>query len=182
MLNKRMWDEWGPKWPKGYWDDWLREPAQRKNRVTLRPEVSRTFTFGKKGVSHAQFYSKFLGRIVLNHEIVDWSKKDFSYLKKEEYDKRLQDAVEQASISTTTEVRRSTTSGNTLDHDVKILYKSLDRGPQPSYRSIAAKLGIMGDSKARVPRTGYLGIVVLRGGHGSKHRIFLAPSADVSLT
>ena len=94
-------------------------------------------------------------RIALNHETVDWSKEDFSYLKKEEYDKHLQDAVKQASISTIMEAIRSTT-GNTLDHDVKIFYKSLDRGPQPSYRSIAAKLGIMGDSKARVPRTGTL--------------------------
>ena len=102
-------------------------------------------------------------------------------MKKEEYDKHLQDAVKQASISTIMEVIRSTTAGNTLDHDVKIFYKSLDRGPQPSYRSIAAKLGIMGDSKARVPRTGYLGIVQLRGGHGSKHKIFITPSADVSL-
>ena len=93
---------------QGYWDDWLREPPQRKNRVTLRPEISRTFTFGKKGVT-AQFYSKFLGRIALNHEIVDWSKEDFSYLKKEEYDKHLQDAVKQASISTIMELIRSTT-------------------------------------------------------------------------
>ena len=90
--------------------------------------------------------------------------------------------MKQASISTIMEVIRSTTAGNTLDHDVKIFYKSLDRGPQPSYRSIAAALGVMGDSKARVPRTGYLGIVALRGGHGSKYRIFIAPSADVSLT
>ena len=34
MLNMRLWDEWGPKWPKGYWDDWLREPAQRKTNTT----------------------------------------------------------------------------------------------------------------------------------------------------
>lgn len=34
-----------------YWDDWMREPAQRKNRACIRPEISRTSTFGKEGVS-----------------------------------------------------------------------------------------------------------------------------------
>ena len=34
-----------------YWDDWMREPAQRLERACIRPEVSRTRTFGKKGVS-----------------------------------------------------------------------------------------------------------------------------------
>lgn len=34
-----------------FWDDWIRQPEQRKNRACIRPEVSRTKTFGKKGVS-----------------------------------------------------------------------------------------------------------------------------------
>lgn len=34
-----------------FWDDWIREPEQRKNRACIRPEISRTRTFGKKGVS-----------------------------------------------------------------------------------------------------------------------------------
>ena len=73
MLNRRLWKEWGATWPNGYWDDWLREPPQRKGRVTLRPEISRTFTFGKKGVSDGQFYQKYLGRIQLNQVRVDWN-------------------------------------------------------------------------------------------------------------
>ena len=36
------------KWPKAYWDDWLREESQRKGRHILHPEISRTFHFGKK--------------------------------------------------------------------------------------------------------------------------------------
>ena len=44
MLNRDAWSEWGPKWPGGYWDDWLREPPQRKGRVTIRPEISRSAT------------------------------------------------------------------------------------------------------------------------------------------
>lgn len=45
----QAWHELGPKWPKGFWDDWLREPAQRKGRAFVRPEVSRTYTFGQQG-------------------------------------------------------------------------------------------------------------------------------------
>jgi hypothetical protein len=40
MLNRRVWkQDLGPKWPDSFWDDWLREPPQRKGRHILRPEV-----------------------------------------------------------------------------------------------------------------------------------------------
>lgn len=56
MLHKHLWkNELEIKWPKGYWDDWMREPAQRKDRFILRPEICRTFHFGFHGVSNAQF-------------------------------------------------------------------------------------------------------------------------------
>eukprot|EP00943_MAST-04B_sp_MAST-4B-sp1_P000344 g344.t1 len=181
MLNKKQWDEWGPKWPKGYWDDWLREPPQRKNRVTLRPEISRTYTFGKRGVSHAQFFGKYLAKIVLNKEKVDWKHQDLSYLEKSEYDEKLMDAVDKATLTSPSDMSRISHGNGKLDHDVKIIYNSLDKGAQPSFNIIATKLGIMGDSKARVPRTGYLGIVTLQGGHGSPYRIFLVPSQNVQL-
>jgi hypothetical protein len=41
MLSAHGWEELGPKWPDGFWDDWLREPPQRKGRHFLRPEVRR---------------------------------------------------------------------------------------------------------------------------------------------
>lgn len=44
----QRWEELGPKWPAGFWDDWLREPPQRKGRNFLRPEISRTYTFGEQ--------------------------------------------------------------------------------------------------------------------------------------
>lgn len=34
-----------------FWDDWIRDPKQRKNRACIRPELPRTRTFGKDGVS-----------------------------------------------------------------------------------------------------------------------------------
>eukprot|EP00949_MAST-11_sp_MAST-11-sp1_P001849 g1849.t1 len=82
MLDRKMWLEWGPKWPKGYWDDWLREPPQRRGRVTLRPEISRTHTFGRNGVSRAQFFDRYLSPILLNHDSrIHWLKPDASLRK-----------------------------------------------------------------------------------------------------
>ncbi|CAH3018352.1 unnamed protein product, partial [Porites evermanni] len=62
MLRKSLWDELKPKWPLGFWDDWMREPAQRKNRACIRPEIPRTKTFGRVGVSH-NYDEKFVKRI-----------------------------------------------------------------------------------------------------------------------
>lgn len=42
MMTRKLWDmELSSKWPDGWWDDWLREPAQRQSRHILRPEVRR---------------------------------------------------------------------------------------------------------------------------------------------
>ncbi len=57
---RRIWNELKPKWPRAYWDDWLREPAQRQGRHIIRPEVCRTLHFGARGVSNSQFSEVFL--------------------------------------------------------------------------------------------------------------------------
>ena len=49
-------------------------------RVCIRPEVSRTKTFGKIGVSSGLYYTQHLQYIVLNSNAVDFSKKNLSYL------------------------------------------------------------------------------------------------------
>ena len=56
MLEKKVFLELEMKWPKTFWDDWMRHPDQRKERACIRPEVSRTTTFGKVGVSKWVFY------------------------------------------------------------------------------------------------------------------------------
>lgn len=80
MLTRHAWEELGPKWPAGFWDDWLREPAQRGGRAFLRPEISRSYTFGQEGVSQAQFFAQYLGNIRLNDRRVDWAAADLRYL------------------------------------------------------------------------------------------------------
>ena len=55
MLTRSIWEELRDQWPAAYWDDWLREPARRRDRHIIRPEVSRTYHIGKRGVSNSEF-------------------------------------------------------------------------------------------------------------------------------
>jgi hypothetical protein len=53
--------------PRSYWDDWMRLPTQRRERACIRPEVGRTKTFGKIGVSNGLFFDKHLKFIQVKH-------------------------------------------------------------------------------------------------------------------
>ena len=55
MMIKPVWAEYRDQWPPAYWDDWLRHPDRRHDRACIRPEVSRTYTFGEQGTSQAQY-------------------------------------------------------------------------------------------------------------------------------
>lgn len=50
-------------------------------RACIRPEISRTHTFGDKGVSAGQFYKQHLQYIKLNSDPVDFTKKNLTYLR-----------------------------------------------------------------------------------------------------
>uniref|UniRef100_A0A1I7UHV1 Alpha-1,3-mannosyl-glycoprotein 2-beta-N-acetylglucosaminyltransferase n=1 Tax=Caenorhabditis tropicalis TaxID=1561998 RepID=A0A1I7UHV1_9PELO len=54
MMTRRTWEELELIWPGGFWDDWMREPEQRKGRQCIRPEISRTGMTkdGRKGLDH----------------------------------------------------------------------------------------------------------------------------------
>ncbi len=58
----------------------MREPEQRQGRSCVRPEVSRTKTFGAKGVSGGQWWKQHLQYIVLNPNTVDFSTKNLTYI------------------------------------------------------------------------------------------------------
>ena len=105
LLTRKLWAELEPKWPeeRGFWDDWLREPEQRKGRGCIRPEVSRTRTFGKTGTSVGQFYSKYLATIGLNaaEHAVDFchgEAADLSYLLRDAYEARFQGWMAAATV------------------------------------------------------------------------------------
>lgn len=164
MLLKEQWEELEPKWPASFWDDWMREPEQRRNRACLRPEISRTLTFGRQGVSLGQFYDKYLRYIRLNTQFVPFTKLDLSYLKEDAYRKAFEREVYGAPLVTYEEVAQGQLKG---PGPFRLQYSSRD-----SFKLLAKNLGIMDDLKSGVPRTGYRGIVtfVSRG-----RRVFLAP-------
>lgn len=147
-----------PQWPLGYWDDWLRDPAQRQNRHVLRPEVSRTFHFGvADGASGNQFGKAFLSRVELydtGHEVVDWDTVDVSYVASAEafaeyYQELMDTAVLQQNITAALEAVKTT--------NVKVQYHSWKE-----FQTMARSLGLMDDEKAGIPRTGYEGVVETR--------------------
>ncbi|XP_054162625.1 alpha-1,3-mannosyl-glycoprotein 2-beta-N-acetylglucosaminyltransferase-like [Oppia nitens] len=164
MLTKDIWLEFENKWPKAFWDDWIREPAQRKDRACIRPEMSRTRTFGKIGVSNGLFYEKHLKFIKLNEESVPFTQINLTYLLKENYDV---DWVKTVYGSPTVTLQQLLRSDIPSDGPIRITYGSKD-----GYKKAAKALGLMDDFKSGVPRTGYRGVVTfMRKGR----RVYLAP-------
>ncbi|NXH58200.1 MGAT1 acetylglucosaminyltransferase, partial [Rhabdornis inornatus] len=167
LLLAELWDELEPKWPPAFWDDWMRQPEQRRGRSCVRPEVSRTMTFGRKGVSHGQFFDQYLKFIKLNDRFVPFTQLDLSYLKKDEYERFFLQQVYSAPEIKLDELQKGT--GRDLGA-VRLQYRGRD-----SFKALAKALGLMDDLKSGVPRAGYRGIVsfVCRG-----RRVFLAPPSD----
>ncbi|CAN7980954.1 unnamed protein product, partial [Ixodes pacificus] len=167
MLTKDLWLELHTKWPKSFWDDWIRQPEQRRDRACIRPEVSRTKTFGKIGVSNGLFFEKHLKFIQLNKKFVPFLSKDLSHLKKDNYDVAFVKEVYGCPSVTLTQLLK----GN-LDTKgpVRVTYNSKEL-----FKNIAKKLAIMDDFKSGVPRTGYRGVVSMMY---KGRRVYVAPPAD----
>lgn len=165
MLLKEMWDELEHKWPSAFWDDWMRQPEQRKGRSCIRPEISRTITFGRKGVSLGQFFDQYLRYIKLNTEFVPFTKQDLSYLLKDKYDENFIKEVYSAALVKIEDLQQSSNLKGT--GPFRVQYSTRD-----SFKVFARNLGVMDDLKSGVPRTGYRGIVSFLY---RSRRVFLAP-------
>ncbi|XP_020280160.1 alpha-1,3-mannosyl-glycoprotein 2-beta-N-acetylglucosaminyltransferase [Pseudomyrmex gracilis] len=169
MLTRDLWLELAPKWPKSYWDDWIRQPEQRKNRACIRPEISRTRTFGKLGVSNGLFFEKHLKYIKLNEQFVPFTKMNLSYLLKDNYDIAFVNQVYQSTVVSYLELK----SGNILaPGPVRIPYYT-----RQSFKNTTKLLGLMDDFRSGVPRSGYRGVVTF---FYNGRRVHLAPSANWS--
>ena len=167
MLTKDLWAEIGPKWPNSYWDDWMRQPVQRKGRACIRPEISRTKTFGKIGVSNGLFFDKHLQFIKLNSQPVEFVKQDLTGLLKSNYDRDLQKVLDSSPVVTLLDLK----SGQVGNHQsVKMIYHTKE-----VFKRIARALGIMDDFKSGVPRMAYKGIVatMYKG-----QRVFVTPNLN----
>ncbi|XP_008235809.1 PREDICTED: alpha-1,3-mannosyl-glycoprotein 2-beta-N-acetylglucosaminyltransferase [Prunus mume] len=163
MLARSTWDELSPKWPKAYWDDWLRLKENHKDRQFIRPEVCRTYNFGEHGSSLGQFFKQYLEPIKLNDVLVDWKSMDLSYLMEDKYIKHFADIVKKAKPIRGTDL---VLKARNIGGDVRIQYND-----QPDFERIARQFGIFEEWKDGVPRTAYKGIVVFR--YQIPQRIFL---------
>lgn len=165
MLTKDVWEELSPKWPKSYWDDWMRAPEQRRDRACIRPEISRTRTFGKKGVSNGLFFEKHLKYIHLNEKRVQFSSMNLTYLLKPSYDESFERRVQAAEVVSLSQAK----SGHLPEGgEYRLLYHTKD-----VFKKTTKALGLMDDFKAGVPRTGYRGVISFML---HNRRIFLAPN------
>jgi len=157
MMRSDLWFDIGSdgRWPRGYWDDWIREPERRKGRETIRPEISRTFHFGQTGGTSGGQYSSYLDSIQLNTLDIDWNTKEIDFLRKSNYDSAFRQDVEAAPLATLDDL---TAARNGRDNaqltSLKITYNNLRQ-----FERISQQLKVMDNIKAGVPRTAYKGVV-----------------------
>ena len=165
MLSRRLWEELGPRWPKGFWDDWLREAPQRAGRSCLFPERNRVYTFGSVGASAGQFYEQFLRAIVLNEERVEWDTEKLDYVdSKEHYRAWMHGRIRGATRVTSAQQAASMAPG-----DFVVDYPSI-----PALDAILHGLNMMTDHKAGVPRTSFEGVLSAHLPQGQ--RLWIVPS------
>lgn len=169
MMKRDLWTEIGDRWPResGYWDDWMRRPDVRRGRACIRPDISRTYTFGKKGASGGQFFDKFLSKIQLNTELVKFDELDLSYLTKVAYDANFRKAV---FFAERVEAVQDLDYEQDKVRDVRLAYTTMK-----NFAATAKRIGIMTDEKAGVPRTGYQGVVTFWWGRHKRNRVMLVP-------
>ena len=165
MMNRRLWiDELDSKWPSGYWDDWLRDPAQRQDRQVIRPEVSRTYHFGIAGGASQNQFGSILESVKLSTQVVDWKDQDLSYLHEQAYNVRYAELIKSTRLPYTWEDPREALK----TADVRLEYRDFEH-----FQRLAKKVHIMDDEKAMVPRTAYHGVVETRP--FGKHLLLLTP-------
>lgn len=164
MITRNLWkNELQSKWPDGYWDDWIRDRNQRKDRQVIRPEVSRTYHFGSKGGTSGNQFGSILERVKLNKETVDWETEDLSYLENSAFQTKYKETVRNSKLVYDIEEAEETTASS----NARMEYTNLDH-----FRYLASELDIMTDEKDAVPRTAYRGIVEVRFG---SNFLFLVP-------
>lgn len=182
MMTRKLWvDELQAKWPKAYWDDWLREPVQRENRKILRPEVSRTYHFGTSGGASNNQFGSHLTKIFLNNVTVDWTAPSTLIVKQQHWSNylRTEDLYDRHYWSGIEEAHLVNTVGEATDQskntNVRLEYNTLQE-----YQAFVRQLPqpLMDDEKAGILRTEYKGIVETRP-HGDHFLFFTPPMSDL---
>jgi alpha-1,3-mannosyl-glycoprotein beta-1,2-N-acetylglucosaminyltransferase len=164
MMSRKLWLELEPVWPRVYWDDWMREEAQRKGRDSLRPEISRTTTFGEEGATaEAATYDLYWKKMIKNTKNVDWSVYPVEVLEKDSFDRLFVERLESALRIDSVQSLKS--------YDGKTLM--LTYSTQDEFGEIALKLGLFTEWN-RFPRGAYRGVVEFWSGN---NKVMLAPGS-----
>ena len=176
MWSRGRWEELH-EWTWGFWDDWLREPAQRKGRSCIFPEINRAYTFGSVGTSAGQFFDQYLKHIRLNTDNVDWQAVDVSYLQQPQYESWLMERLKAAVRAGGAEEAKAAIDGE-LDSGGKAAVEVSER--RFGYRSLEqltaliTPIGLIPDHKAGVPRASYKGVLHFRH---REVRIWIVPDS-----
>ena len=162
MLSQELWKELEPIWPQSYWDDWMRGAKVRKGRSCIRPEVSRTHTFGKVGVSKGQYYEQHLEHIVLNTDPFNFTGVDLNYLLEDNYEETFVQRVLSLPQTTLGELNSGyRNGGREVETEVQLRYSNMK-----DFMAVAKEMKIMHEPRGGVQRTAYKGIVsVMYNGH-----------------
>eukprot|EP00933_Yihiella_yeosuensis_P018649 TRINITY_DN15239_c0_g3_i1.p1 TRINITY_DN15239_c0_g3~~TRINITY_DN15239_c0_g3_i1.p1 ORF type:complete len:520 (+),score=95.62 TRINITY_DN15239_c0_g3_i1:22-1581(+) len=150
MMDKNMWGEVRERWAVAYWDEFMRRPDVRHKRHCIRPDISRSFTFGEEGVSAGQFFAGHLSRIKLNTVNVDWQSEDLTYLSSaSNFDDYLTKEIQSAELVTLDSIDSFSGRG-------KVLRLEYD---DAQYKVVARKFALMEDEKEGVRRMSYRGVI-----------------------
>ncbi|KAH9380634.1 hypothetical protein HPB48_020903 [Haemaphysalis longicornis] len=163
LLTRELWQEIRHRWPKTFWDDWMRLAEQRRGRACIRPEVSRTRTFGDWGVSLGKFFKAYLRDVHVNDVFVRFSSMDLTYLRHRRYDRAFLATVLESRLYSLDDLKQ----GRVTQSPARISYSN-----ETVFENIADFLGIMTDFKQGVPRTAYKGVVST---YYKGIRLFLVP-------
>uniref|UniRef100_A0A914DSE4 Alpha-1,3-mannosyl-glycoprotein 2-beta-N-acetylglucosaminyltransferase n=1 Tax=Acrobeloides nanus TaxID=290746 RepID=A0A914DSE4_9BILA len=138
LLTSELWDELSPIWPDAYWDDWLRKQEIRKNRVCIRPEISRTshnMQLAGNGSSRGLF-GKFLSSIRLAEKPYNFSNYNVNNLYKESYDIELGKKLAKTQFIDVYDINEGMRPNATFEY--RIEYKN-----QAQFRRIARMFKLM---------------------------------------
>lgn len=178
MLQRSVWEEeLKHGWPLAFWDDWLRHWERMRNRTCVRPEVPRTSTAGKKGVSKGQFFEQHLKHIHHSQGYFPFYQRRHRLLSELNY-KQYEDSFRRQVYNKSEEIHpiklkhiaeasAKATKGLVHRKTYKLTYYT-----RAEFEWIAGMFGLMSDFKNGVPRTAFIGVVsfTYRG-----HRAYLAP-------
>ncbi|CAE8624108.1 unnamed protein product, partial [Polarella glacialis] len=151
MMDKSMWSEVRDRWAVAFWDEFMRRPDVRKGRSCIRPEISRSFTFGEDGVSGGQFFAGHLSRIKLNDVMIDWGKQDLrSLASTAAFDESLVARLRAAKLVTLDEVDSFAGRAEAL---------RIEYDDHAFAKMVAPKFGLMTDEKEGIRRMSYRGVI-----------------------